>query len=675
MRRVWVMAAALAAAWSRADVGQAREAPVAPPPVEAFLSRPVLDLPTLSPSGRRIAFLTRAAGTERLVVQDLETGDSRALMEATFDRNFGGAGIRWVEWKGDGRLVVAGSLREVMRRNDDPEGRVTGWRGAQAVIALDVDGGNRMNLVELLRSGVRPARIMDLLPNDPDHVLMQVEGLNGLTDIVRVDVRTGERETVLAREPGASAYFVDREGRVVARRRAWRIERRDEAAGRWEWVADVHASDLREQVDFTFAGATEKPNELYVIRRPETAAEGDTAAVHVFDFTTGELGPPLWRHDRYDVSAIVRDTATEALLGGCYVADVYRCDFEDPRLQAVMTGLSRFFEDERSIGVVSQSEDGGRWVLEVSGPDEPGSFYLYDFEARNVELLGNRFPLLRPESLGAMRRIDYAARDGTALSGYLTALPEPTGAPRPLIVMPHGGPEARDHFGYDRWAQFLASRGYQVFQPNFRGSSGFGRAFAESGYRQWGGLMQDDVTDGVRHLIDQGLADPERICIVGASYGGYAALLGAAREPDLYRCAVSIAGVGDLVEMMRWERSAYGDDSDRYEYWVRSIGDPVRDRAALEAVSPIRFAQDWRTPVLLVHGEWDQVVPVEQSADFARALERAGKPVSLVRVERAGHSDWGQPGESRLLTELETFLARHLPVRPAAAIPSEGASQ
>jgi dipeptidyl aminopeptidase/acylaminoacyl peptidase len=178
--------------------------------------------------------------------------------------------------------------------------------------------------------------------------------------------------------------------------------------------------------------------------------------------------------------------------------------------------------------------------------------------------------------------------------------------------------------------------------------------------------MQSDVTDGVRSLVAQGLADPQRVCIMGASYGGYAALQAGATEPDLYRCVISIAGPTDLNAMLRWERSEAGADSDQYDYWVKSIGDPRTDRDRIDAASPLRRAESWRPPVLLIHGDDDGVVPVAQSRDMERALRRAGKDVRLVVLENEGHNDWNTTNEMTVLTEVEAFLARHLPVSGAA---------
>jgi dipeptidyl aminopeptidase/acylaminoacyl peptidase len=278
-------------------------------------------------------------------------------------------------------------------------------------------------------------------------------------------------------------------------------------------------------------------------------------------------------------------------------------------------------------------------------------------------------PSVAAEELGASRVVRYAARDGVEITGYLT-LPAGAGdGPHPLILMPHGGPEVRDLFIYDRDAQFLATRGYAVFRPNFRGSSGYGRAFAEAGYGEWGGRMQNDLTDAVAHLVSTGVADPARICIMGYSYGGYAALAGAAFTPDLYRCSISIAGVSDLAEQARYVIRE--GDAEEGDYIRRSIGDPRADRARLDARSPALHAESITIPVLLLHGDQDSIVPVQQSRRMERALRNAGRDVSYVETAGEGHPYWSDTNQTRLYTEIETFLARHLRAPLAAPAPTE----
>lgn len=679
MGRFWVGAAlsvlSMAVAWD----ARAQEAAATPGrglAIEDFIAGPTLSRVSISPSGQHLAMVVTSGETSRLAVQDLATGQYRALLEANFNESFGGSGFDWYHWKDDDRLLVAARLVEVQRRRGADDGRVLSFRAGRTVLAVARDGSG---VTQLRAPGTEPGdpgEVIDVLDNAPDHILMTVEDWREVLNVVRVDLRTGESEPVLSGDHRTVAYYTDHNGEIVARlRRAGlsgrrhAIESRDLATGDWVHVAEITPNDLRDMNDFDILSSAENPGELYVVVRPETGEQPDTTAVHIYDMRARELGPPLWRNDRYDLHSILMHPETGAFLAGCYRADVLECDFANAALGVHMTALSRFFEGTRDIDLVSQTRDNSKWVLFVTGPDEPGTYYLYDLEARSVDIIGEAYGRVALEGLGEMRRIDYAARDGAELHGYLTVPPGEAGANAPLVVMPHGGPEVRDSFAYDRWVQFLASRGYAVFQPNFRGSAGFGRAFVEAGYGQWGGRMQEDVTDGVMHLIAEGVADPARICIMGASYGGYAALWGGASQPDLYRCVISIAGVSDLPAIMRWERRVSGHSSDAYDYWRASIGDPGRDRDRLQSFSPIRFAEDWRPPVLLIHGDQDDIVPHAQSRDMDRALRRAGKDVRFITLEGESHSGWRQDDHILALSEIETFLARHLPV--AAAPPSD----
>jgi dipeptidyl aminopeptidase/acylaminoacyl peptidase len=271
-----------------------------------------------------------------------------------------------------------------------------------------------------------------------------------------------------------------------------------------------------------------------------------------------------------------------------------------------------------------------------------------------------------------MRRLEFKTRDGAGLFAYVTEAAGSTGQPRPLVVLPHGGPTVRDTFSFDSLTQYLATRGYVVIQPNFRGSGGFGRKFAELGYGEWGGRMHQDVMDATRALVAEGKVDPKRICIVGGSYGGYEAMYSAATEPDTFKCAVSFDGVSDLVGIVKFERT-FGTDTSTWSYWRKSEGDPATDSAKMLAHSPYRMAANWKTPILLIHGDKDDIVPVEESRQMNRALQAAGKPVRYVEVQGMGHGPSSDEEITKVYSEIAMFLAQYLGEAPAPASPAPAA--
>lgn len=642
--------------------------------IDQFVEGPAIGSASLSPSGRYLVWTVRTGDESAVHIRDLEAGTVAIIGAGAAREHFGGVYVDWIRWKTDDRLLVGMTRFEVRRAGGRETGRVRSVDFGQSVLSVARDGSNLVSLKAPGAADSLPGEVLDTLRDDPDHILMTYRDGAGGLDVVRVHILTGEADKILDGHARVLDYITDRTGAIVGRiayrglsGRILLMEARD-ADGGWSEVYRLRRDEVRDLPDYAFLAPTSEPGKIFVSVQPEAAGGDSTAGVHVFDFATRTMGPAIWRNPRYDVSGIVIDADTSELLAGCYWEDIYRCDFTDRSADAVMVAIRRFFGEGWSVSVVSQARDGSRWLVRASSPRNPGDYYIFDLAGRHMAFVGSIYPGLPESGLGEMRRVDYAARDGQALFGYLTRPPGAADdASPPLVVMPHGGPELRDYMTYDHLAQFLASRGYQVFQPNFRGSAGMGRAFAEAGYRQWGGLMQDDVTAGVEHLVAEGLADPGQICVMGASYGGYSALQGGALQGDLYRCVISIAGPSDLVSIMRWERSESGADSDRYDYWVKSIGDPRTDRERMEAASPVRRVDDWRPPVLLIHGEEDDVVPVSQSRDMERALRRAGQDVRLVVVENEGHSGWSTRNEALLLTEVEAFLGRHLPVGPPAA--------
>ena len=311
--------------------------------------------------------------------------------------------------------------------------------------------------------------------------------------------------------------------------------------------------------------------------------------------------------------------------------------------------------------IVSWSEDFEDILIRISGVWNSGAYLLFRKGSDEPELIEYVRPDIEWNQVIPSVATSYAARDGLEIPALVTAHDNLRASGNaPLIVLPHGGPASYDRLEFDWMAQYFASRGYVVLQPQFRGSSGFGSDFLQAGYGEWGGKMQTDIDDGVDHLINEGLVDADRVCIIGASYGGYAALAAGAFSPEKYRCVASIAGISDLERMLKSDRRKYGRDHWAISYWERQYGGEDFDWDALDAISPVNFAERFESPVLLIHGRDDTVVPVDQSKIMRRALRKAGKDVELIELK--GEDHWLSYSESRLetLRGLAEFIEEHL---------------
>lgn len=363
-----------------------------------------------------------------------------------------------------------------------------------------------------------------------------------------------------------------------------------------------------------------------------------------------------------DLSGLIHDPGDLRLLGGYKLkGDDLRYTFFDAVSQKSWNAVVKAFAGDR-VTLASWSKDRKHVVVLADSAEAGPAYAVVDLNTKQATWLADVYGGVTPAAISPVRSIKYKAADGLEITGYLTL---PKGRePRnlPLIVLPHGGPEGRDEPGFDWWSQALASRGYAVLRPNFRGSEGFGWDFVKAGFGEWGRKMQTDLSDGVRDLARQGLIDPKRVCIVGASYGGYAALAGAALDTGVYRCAVSVAGPADLKKMLLAVRDAHnGDMSAAQRYWLRFMGaDGIKD-PDLAAISPARLADKIDIPVMLIHGKDDTVVRYDQSQAMAAAMKRAGKPVTLVTLD--GEDHWLSRGATRLkmLTEAVAFVEKNNP--------------
>lgn len=647
--------------------------PVARRPVEHFARLPLLSQVTISPNGRQIAALMNVEGRTLLISRATEGGKPRGLL-TTDNKEFH---FNWIHWVNDERVLA--SLRFASRRD------FVGTTETR-LLSVKADGSGVLNLV---RNDPLPGsmngtvltqqfqdRVIDWLPQDGQHILLQLsEPGSALPGVYKVNVETGQRRMVKAPERYVYWWMTDGQGRV-------RVGVRLEDGVYQVRVADVEGKNWR--VLWTFGrfkdevwpiGFGRDPHELYV-----RADHDGRMAIFSVRLDQPELPRTLrLAHPKLDVDGrLMRSPVSGEVLGVLRggdedgnVSEESRAEFWDPAWRAQARAIDQGLPRRENL-LLDMTGDEQRYVVHSSGNGVPGEFYVGDRKTGELALLGAAYPEFDVGApLVGKHAVTIKARDGLTLNAYLTLpqgrSPGDGGPPLPMVLFPHGGPQARDDAGFDPWTEFLADRGYLVLQVNFRGSDGYGHQFKTAGLKRWGLEMQDDLSDGVAWAIAQQLADPARVCIVGASYGGYAALMGAVKTPELYRCVVSFAGVSDLPDLISHESQYIGGR----EAMERMVGRVWGDRERLRATSPARHAERIRAPVLLVHGTVDRSVPVEQSADMARALKRAGKAYRYIEQEGGDHHLSRYEHRLEFFKALELFLDQSLkapaPVSTAAA--------
>ncbi|HEY2462881.1 MAG TPA: S9 family peptidase [Steroidobacteraceae bacterium] len=434
-----------------------------------------------------------------------------------------------------------------------------------------------------------------------------------------------------ATEPDTD-WLVDESGNIAARftyhddKKLWEIKTRKER--HWTVVASGTAAiDTPDILGFNADGSS-------ILVRFVVNGDPQWKPLNLADNT---WGPALASGAAF--SRTIEDRKTGRIIGGRREIGSSEYVFFDNELQAHWNAVLRAFPDER-VELASHSDDFSRFVLKIFGPKDGYVYALYDWYTHHATILGRVYDEVTAPA--EMKAITYAAADGLAIPAFLT-LPAASGKDLPLIVLPHGGPASADTLDFDWWSQALAARGYAVLQPNFRGST-LDSKFMQAGFGEWGRKMQSDLSDGVRYLARQGIIDPKRVCIVGASYGGYAALAGVTVESGVYRCAVSVAGLSDLRRFRKWTIANSVGSTQRY--WDRFMGTADQNDPALIAISPIEHVAAVTVPVLLIHGRDDTVVPYEQSDVMLSALKRAGKSVTLVTMKHEDH--WLSRSETRL---------------------------
>jgi acetyl esterase/lipase len=650
--------AATVEVWAQDQPQAAAEAQaVSPPALDVYSAAPTVELMELSPSGDLIARIVVTGEQRAIAITSMNTA------EHVFAASIGEAKVRDLSWIGEGKVLIISSQTRAIHLLGVPRSELS--------FGLILDLETR----KLTRVLDRTENVLPVLYGSPKvrntalgpTLFVRAFNVeNGQYDLHKVDLNSGRGRSVVPMAWQIDDYVMDGDGVVIA------MARYVERTGRWTLMLpngrrfrDAWTIDAPVDTPY-FHGLGRTPRTVVISAdRPDLAAadpESETPA-NLFEVNvdTGEWSRlPLTHHP----DNLLHHPQSRLLIGGSRVEDDgLRYEFIEPTSASRWRSIERAFEG-KPPQLVSWNENQKR-ILVFSDIGESGLYQLVDFDRRTADALAFAYPDILPEQVGAMRHVVYDAADGLKIPGYLT-LPPGVSTPEklPLIVLAHGGPASRDVMGFDWWAQALASRGYAVLQPNFRGSDGYTRAFMEAGYGEWGRKMQTDLSDGVRWLAGQGMIDPERVCIVGASYGGYAAMAGLTLDKGVYRCAVAVAGVSDLRRMVNHEaRQESSRDNQTVRYWNRFMGAARLNDRALDALSPAYLAAAVDKPLLLIHGKDDTVVPLEQSRVMAEAMRRAGKPVEM--IELPGEDHWLSRADTRqqMLRETVRFLEANNPAR------------
>jgi dipeptidyl aminopeptidase/acylaminoacyl peptidase len=615
-------------------------------PVEDFFKRSGFSSFQLSPDGKYMAAISPIGERRNIAVINLETREAKAITGVR-DRD-----VRGFMWANNDRILYF----------MDKDGNES-----FGIFAINKDGSRARTLIEpaenQIRGGsrvVKSASVINTLDNDPEHVLVSVPRAYQDTvvqDVKKMNILSG-RSSMVERNPGdISAWITNYEGEVVGAvgqveeetRVLWRKNPKD------DWTALVKF-DL-DGAGFTPAWINKDATKMYVSSRvTPDGQKRDKSAIYRYDLENNTLGELIFEHDKVDVGGVMGSEITDDVVAITYNADKPGRYWLDKKWEKIITPLEEAFPG-KVVSMSSVTDDEKLMVITAWNSRNPADYYLFDVEKRTLEELGQAYDWIDEEDLGEMKPVTIEARDGLMLPAYLTLPPGSDGKNLPLVINPHGGPRARDSYGFRPDVQLMANRGYAVLQVNFRGSTGYGEAFDKAGWGKWGLEMQDDITDSVNWAVEQGIADPDRVCIYGGSYGGYAAMAGITFTPELYKCAVNYVGVTDIELLFETMPAAWK----RFEAsMVRQIGDPDGGKADLAQRSPINHVDQIKVPLLMAYGLRDPRVVIDHALDLEKELKKYEVDYELIIKKREGHGFVRFENQVEFYGKLIDFLDQHI---------------
>ena len=601
-------------------------------PLEDFFRNPEMSSFQLSPNGEYISYMKPWEDGNRMMnvyVRKINSDEEIRLTSAS-KRSLYGYG-----WLNDERIAY------VQDQGGDENIHI---------YAVDIDGKNDIDLTPFENI---QARITDDLEDDPNYILVSINKRNErIHDVYRLNVNTGEMEMIAENPGNISGWMTDNSGKLRIATTSDGVNSsllyRDKESDKFRTILTTNFKESVSPLYFTF-----DDQELYV----SSNRGRDKSAIYKFDLNEAKEYELIFEHDQVDVYGLMRSKKRKKITGVSYTTDKRQTHFFDDWRENLQMKLETKLKGVE-VAISDLSKDESKAIIITYSDRSRGTYYFYDIEKDNLRKLADLSPWLKEEDMAFMKPISYKSRDGLIIPGYLTLpLNYKEGNKIPVVVNPHGGPWARDNWGFDSQVQFLANRGYAVLQMNFRGSVGYGREFWEKSFKQWGKTMQDDITDGVNWLIEEGIADPDRIGIYGASYGGYATLAGLAFTPDLYACGVDYVGVSNIFTLLEtlppyWELGR--------QMMYEMIGNPETEQELLREASPLFHIDNIKAPLFVAQGANDPRVKQAESDQIVEALKLKGIDVPYMLKEDEGHGFYNESNQFDFYREMIGFLDKHL---------------
>ena len=517
------------------------------------------------------------------------------------------------------------------------------------IYAVNVDGTNDIDLTPFENI---QARIEDDLEDDPDYMLVSLNKRDPrIHDVYRLNIHDGSL-TLIAENPGnIMGWMTDNDGKLRIATTGDGVNTsllyRDTEEEEFKSILTTNFKESVSPLYFTFDNKA-----LYV----SSNRARDKSAIYRFDLNTAKETDLIFQHDEVDVYGLMRSEKRKIITGVTYTTDKRQIKFFDEQREKLQNNLEKKLPGVE-VAISDLSKDETKAIVISYSDKSRGTYYYYDIEDDTLLKLADLSPWINDEYMSEMKPISYTSRDGLTIHGYLTIPVGSDGKNLPVIINPHGGPWARDYWGFNSEIQFFANRGYAVLQMNFRGSVGYGREFWEISFKEWGKTMQDDITDGVNWLIEQGIADKDKIAIYGASYGGYATLAGLAFTPDLYACGVDYVGVSNIFTLLEtlppyWELGR--------QMMYEMIGDPETEKDLLKAASPLFHADKIKAPLFIAQGANDPRVKKAESDQIVEALKNRGIDVPYMVKDNEGHGFSNEENKFEFYEKMEKFLQQHL---------------